>query len=110
MQRTIRRRTVGTLIAASLLALAAPPGPAGAISTNVPMTGIASLSTANKAGNKASSDASVSWAGRFVAFSSTSSDLVPGDTNGKADIFVRDTLADTTIRVSVSSAGTQTNG
>lgn len=110
MQSTIRRRTVGTLIAASLLALAAPARPAAAISTNVPMTGIASLSTANKAGNKASADASVSWSGRFIAFASTSTDLVAGDTNAKNDIFVRDTLADTTIRVSVSSGGTQANG
>jgi Tol biopolymer transport system component len=110
MQSTVRRRAVGTLIAASVLALIAPPPPAGAISTYVPMNGIASLSTANKAGNKASFDPSVSWGGRFIAFTATSTDLVSGDTNGRTDVFVRDTLADTTTRVSVSSAGGQANG
>jgi Tol biopolymer transport system component len=35
---------------------------------------------------------------------------VPGDTNGVADIFVRDQRAGTTVRVSVASDGTQANG
>jgi hypothetical protein len=47
--------------------------------------------------------------GRFVAFSSFSSNLVPGDTNARRDIFVRDTLTNTTTRVSVDSAGNQRN-
>ena len=110
MQSTVRRRTVGTLVAASILALMAPARPASAISTTLPMNGIASLSTANKAGNKASFDPSVSSGGRFIAFASTSTDLVGGDANGKADVFVRDTLADTTTLVSTSSQGGQGNG
>src|SRR5262249_21079352 len=48
--------------------------------------------------------------GRFVAFLSYASNLVPGDTNGRPDMFVRDRLNDTTERVSVSSAGVQANG
>jgi hypothetical protein len=40
-------------------------------------------------------------------FGSVASNLVPGDTNGIIDIFVRDRIAGTTIRVSVSSAGDQ---
>ncbi|MEV4431544.1 hypothetical protein [Streptomyces sp. NPDC049555] len=47
----------------------------------------------------------VSHDGRFVAFASTRSDLVPGDTNGKQDIFVRDRVRGTTERVSVASSG-----
>ncbi len=43
--------------------------------------------------------------GRFVVFASDSPDLVPGDTNEAADIFVRDRLNGTTERVSVSSSG-----
>jgi Tol biopolymer transport system component len=52
---------------------------------------------------------SISADGRFVAFASGAADLVPGDTNGKADVFVRDRLNATTERVSVSSAGAQGN-
>jgi Tol biopolymer transport system component len=47
--------------------------------------------------------------GRFIAFSSDATNLVPGDTNGFADVFVRDRLLGTTERVSVSSDGTQGN-
>ncbi len=48
---------------------------------------------------------SVSDGGRFVAFSSNSSNLVAWDSNLAADVFVRDRLAGTTELVSVSSAG-----
>ena len=49
----------------------------------------------------------VSSDGRFVAFDSMASNLVAGDTNGIRDVFVRDTVAGTTERVSVSSSGAQ---
>lgn len=45
--------------------------------------------------------------GRYVAFSSHSSDLVTGDTNGLLDIFRRDRGSGTTIRVNLSSSGEQ---
>ncbi|MBK8170704.1 MAG: hypothetical protein IPK60_10245 [Sandaracinaceae bacterium] len=51
--------------------------------------------------------ASISASGRYVAFHSSSSQVVAGDTNGYSDIFVRDTMTSTTTRVSVSSAGAQ---
>ncbi|HEY3412594.1 MAG TPA: calcium-binding protein [Armatimonadota bacterium] len=54
-------------------------------------------------------DASISGDGRYVAFSSTASDLVPQDTNDKADIFVRDMLTGAVTRASVSSSGEQAN-
>jgi Ca2+-binding RTX toxin-like protein len=44
-----------------------------------------------------------------VAFSSRAFNLVPGDTNFRFDIFVRDTLTNTTTRVSVDSAGNPGN-
>ncbi|MER3520886.1 MAG: hypothetical protein C4317_01065 [Acidimicrobiia bacterium] len=56
-----------------------------------------------------SGEPSVSWNGRFVAFSSLSSNLVTGDTNSKRDIFVKDRQIGTTVRVSVDSSGTQAN-
>jgi Tol biopolymer transport system component len=48
--------------------------------------------------------------GRYMAFLSSATNLVPGDTNGVCDVFVRDLLASLTERVSVSSTGEQANG
>src|SRR5262245_12493552 len=53
---------------------------------------------------------SISRDGRFVAFSSEATNLVHGDSNGTADVFVRDRLLGTTTRVSVASDGTQASG
>ncbi len=47
--------------------------------------------------------------GRYVAFSSRSTNLVSGDTNAVKDVFVRDRTAATTQRASVSSGGAQAN-
>src|SRR4028119_264212 len=68
-----------------------------------------SLDSAGNQGNSDSYSASISADGRFVAFSSEASNIVPGDTNNYADIFVRDRLTNTTTRVSVDSAGNQGN-
>jgi uncharacterized repeat protein (TIGR01451 family) len=43
--------------------------------------------------------------GRFVTFFSLATNLVPGDTNNRRDIFVRDRQTGTVVRVSVSTAG-----
>ncbi|MGW4891569.1 TolB family protein [Kitasatospora sp. NPDC004240] len=51
--------------------------------------------------------ASISWDGRYVAFGSSRSDLVPGDTNGVADVFVSDRWTGGLRRVSVGEAGVQ---
>jgi Tol biopolymer transport system component len=48
--------------------------------------------------------------GRYVAFDSDASNLVPGDTNGTWDVFVRDRNTGQTERVSLSSDGTQGSG
>ena len=45
--------------------------------------------------------------GRIVAFSSHASNLVPNDTNGKLDVFVRDRTRASCERVSVSDSGAQ---
>ncbi len=54
--------------------------------------------------------AGVSDTGRDVLMSSKSARLVAGDTNGRYDVFLRDTVAGRTVRVSVSSSGHQANG
>ena len=49
----------------------------------------------------------ISADGRYVAFYSDGTNLVPGDTNRTIDVFVRDLLTKTTERVSVRSNGSQ---
>jgi Tol biopolymer transport system component len=55
----------------------------------------------------ASGSASISADGRYVAFESGDSNLVPGDTNNAEDIFVHDRQTGETTRVSVASDGSQ---
>ena len=69
----------------------------------------ASVSSSGDQCNALASDALISRDGRFVAFSSDATNLVPGDTNAVRDAFVRDRLARKTVRVSVSSAGIEGN-
>jgi len=45
--------------------------------------------------------------GRYVAFASSATNLITGDTNGYSDVFVRDRQSGTTERASVSSSGAQ---
>jgi Tol biopolymer transport system component len=60
--------------------------------------------------NQESSLAAISANGRHVAFASEADNLVPGDGNGQADVFVRDRQTGATTRLSVSSNGTEANG
>lgn len=53
---------------------------------------------------------SLSADGRFVAFQSGATNLVPGDTNGIDDIFVKDLHTGKTERLSVSANGSQASG
>lgn len=74
------------------------------------VTEVVSVSTEGELGNGASAgfwlnDAnslSISGDGRYVAFASMASNLVAGDTNGAADILVRDRQTGSTERASVS--------
>jgi hypothetical protein len=68
-----------------------------------------SVATGGGQANGASSAPSVSDDGRYVAFASTASNLVAGDTNGVSDIFLRDRNTDTTTRISVATGGGQGN-
>ncbi len=52
----------------------------------------------------------ISGDGRFVAFASLASNLVPGDGNGRSDVFVKDTQTGAIEMVSVASDGTPSNG
>ncbi len=60
--------------------------------------------------NDNSTDASIRTNGRYIAFTSAASNLVPKDTNGKVDVFIHDLETGETKRVSVASNGTEGNG
>lgn len=68
-------------------------------------TGLLSQSTQGTQGDAVSGDPTISANNRFVAFDSLADNLVRNDTNGVFDVFVRDLVAGTTRRVSLSSTG-----
>ncbi|MCC6406744.1 MAG: PD40 domain-containing protein [Planctomycetes bacterium] len=51
----------------------------------------------------------ISSDGRWVCFVGLATNLVPGDTNGMSDVFLRDRSLGTTERVSVTASGLQAN-
>ncbi len=59
--------------------------------------------------NGASVEPALSIDGSVTAFASTASNLVPGDTNGVSDVFIRENAGAIT-RVSVAGNGTEANG
>jgi Tol biopolymer transport system component len=61
-------------------------------------------------GDRPSGAPAVSAGGRFVAFHSAASNLAPGDTNRRWDIYVYDRATNSIKRVSVRSDGGQSNG
>jgi hypothetical protein len=60
-------------------------------------------------GNNGSSAPAIDRSGRYVAFSSTATNLVPDDTNGVVDVFVHDLTTSLTSRVSVYRSHDDTN-
>ncbi|HHH36692.1 MAG TPA: hypothetical protein ENK48_07675 [Gammaproteobacteria bacterium] len=70
----------------------------------------ASVGAAGAEGNSASREAVVSADGRYTAFSSYASNLVPGDTNGVSDVFHRDNLTGQVTRLSLTDTNAQANG
>jgi TolB protein len=69
-----------------------------------------SVATSGTESNGASDQPAISGNGRYVAFTSYASNLVTDDTNSALlqDVFVRDLTGGTTVRVDVTTAGTQT--
>lgn len=85
-----------------LAALALTPAPLGGGTTErASVDGLAKQASGDSMRPALSAD------GRHVAFFSEAPDLVPGDTNGEWDVFVRDRLAGLTTRVSVGAGGLQ---
>lgn len=70
----------------------------------------ASVASDGSEANASSREPSLSDDGRYIAFASSATNLVAEDTNGKADVFIRDLQAGTTTRVSVNSSGVEAIG
>jgi Tol biopolymer transport system component len=68
-----------------------------------------SVDASGAEGNGESRDPSISADGRLVAFWSSATNLVAGDSNGRDDVFVRDREDGVTKRVSLESTGGQAN-
>ncbi|HEX9695551.1 MAG TPA: PxKF domain-containing protein [Actinomycetota bacterium] len=75
-----------------------------------PALRLASLSSSSGPANGDTTSVGLSGDGRFVAFESAASNLVPGDTNGVADVFVRDSVTGSVERVSVAGGSAQADG
>jgi Tol biopolymer transport system component len=71
-----------------------------------------SVTTGGAQVNGASSAPAISADGRYIVFESVAANLVPGDTNGISDVFLRDTQTTlpATTRLSVTTGGDQANG
>jgi Tol biopolymer transport system component len=69
-----------------------------------------SVDSSGAQANGASGSQAISADGRYVAFQSDATNLVPNDTNTVADVFVHDRQTGTTVRVSVDSSGAQGGG
>jgi hypothetical protein len=89
----------------------------GAPSGCTPSNTLVSIGLSSNPADGNSISPSISADGRYVAFLSSAMNLVDSDTNGVADVFVRDTCAGvssgctpSTQRVSVATDGTQANG
>lgn len=97
------------MLALALLAGAALARSAGAATPTTTRVSISS-SGAESDGVHGSYASSISADGRFIAFLSTATNFAPGDTNGKADVFLRDRKTGETSRISVSNDGAQSDG
>lgn len=78
-----------------------------AASSTISGTTRVSLSSSHAEGDRPSFATGISANGRFVAFTSQATNLVPGDTNERQDAFVYDRRTGRTERVSVTNAGAQ---
>ena len=91
------RKIAGVGLLAGVLALLATPVGASAATTER-----VSVDSAGRQANSTSAYPAMSGDGRFVAFESSATNLVPGDTNGRTDVFVRDRGAPAAVTTTVN--------
>ena len=100
----IDRLWVSLLVGAIVLVLAAPRIASAQVIERV------SVATDGTQARQSCREPSISADERYVVFDSYDGALVPGDTNGSMDVFLRDRVAGTTTLVSVASDGGPANG
>lgn len=103
---TRTRLLAATAMAAVMILTGSPAVAAGGTAA---ATVRVSVSTTGAQGDYYADGPALSGNGRLVAFHASSTNLVPGDTNGVEDVFVRDRRSGVTRRVSVTSRGVQGN-
>lgn len=69
-----------------------------------------SVSSDGSQGNNHSGDPFINGDGRYVLFDSSATNLVANDSNGSADVFLRDILSQTTERVSIANNEIEAQG
>lgn len=103
-------RGVRVAVAAGVIGMLVAPTAAVASSSDWgAVTSRVSVGPGGRQGNADSSGSELSRSGRYVVFASEATNLVDGDTNGVADVFVRDRLAGTTRRASFGPGTRQAN-
>ena len=102
--RYLRYALLGLLVVAAMFIDSSSATASPGITTRV------SVDSSGNQGDDASFHGVISGNGRFVAFASRATNLVPGDTNDTSDVFVHDRQTGITERVSVDSDGNQGDG
>ncbi|WP_203744781.1 PD40 domain-containing protein [Actinoplanes cyaneus] len=101
-------RTCAFVAAAGAATLFITSAPAVAASSG--STALVDVAADGTPGNGLVSYTDISADGRYVAFVSEADNLVPGDADNVADVFVRDTVGGTTTLVSGAPGGQPANG
>src|SRR5262249_36201765 len=94
--RAARAASIAVLVGVAFIASDAPGR------AQEPITRM-SVDSAGAQAFRESESPAISADGRYVAFASLAKNLVPGDTNGRWDIFVHERATGVTVRVSLSS-------
>jgi len=102
---------VGTALVAAVPCSPRRPGSPSALPSQ-PLSGSAWAPPASRrtTSTAASAHPALNGRGGVIAFDSIATNLVDSDTNGDADVFVRDRAAGETTRISVSTRGRQGDG
>jgi len=101
------RTPIAIVVAAAALVMPTSAADAAPVRT---LSRVSLTSAGAQATGGASTYPSISADGQLVAFASDATNLVPGDTNGATDVFVRNRSSGITERVSVRTNGTEATG
>jgi Tol biopolymer transport system component len=102
--RTLRLAIAGATVLATVIGTNAGAGPRPGVTERMSVTSSGVQGNANSGAGIA--PVAITPDGRYVAFSSDASNLVPGDLNQEADVFVHDRRTGKTMMASVPSPGT----